>query len=456
MNFDEFVTKIMTDMKENNPEYEMHMQNVDKLQGQSYRGMAIKETGQNVSITINLDQAYEQLQEGADYRTVLGKIELAVKEGSSERPDFDFQLLSNYEKMAETLVMQMVPVEGNEELLAKVPHQVTGDIATVYRFQIEKDSKKAATILITNQMLENYNITPEQLHSDAQIYAPQNEPPAIKSMADMLSELAGMDVGDGSAKMYVATVASMINGAAVINYPGFLEKVAEMIHGDFYVLPSSINEVLFMKDDGNINAQNLNEMISSINENEVRVDERLSNNAYRYDSQEKILELATDFEKRMETVKEMEQEESIKVLLVEPGKYPTVVEIGKELEDLQTAVGGYIEEIAPFEDPVILIMNEEGKINGGPLNRALRDLDGDIYDVVAGPFLVVGVKNEDLSSLTSEQIGKYEKLFHQPETFIQTGRSIIVVPVPDEIIQKNSEKEPVRNASPKVLSEDCR
>lgn len=456
MNFDEFATKIMADMKANNPEYEMYMQNVDKLQGQSYRGMAIKETGQNFSVTINLEQAYEQLQEGTDYRTVLDQIELAVREGTAEKPDFDFQLLKNYEKMAETLVMQMVPVEGNEELLAKIPHQVTGDIATVYRFQIAKDSEKAATILITDQMLENYNITAEQLHSDAQAYAPQNEPPVIKSMTDMLSEMAGVDIEDGSAKMYVATVVSMINGAAVVNYPGILEKAADMIGGDFYVLPSSINEVLFMKDDGKMNVQDLNEMISIINENELRVDERLSNNAYHYDSKEKILELATDFEMRMETGKEMEQEETIKVLLIEPGKYPVVVEIGKELEDLQTAVGGDIEEISPFDDPVVLIMNEEGKMNGEPLNRALRDQDGDIYDVVAGSFLVAGVKNEDLSSLTGEQISKYENLFHQPERFVQTGRSVIVVPIPDDIVQKNSEKGMERKAALKTLSGDCR
>ena len=61
------------------------------------------------------------------------------------------------------------------------------------------------------------------------------------------------------------------------------------------------------------------------------------------------------------------------------------------LESLQHEVGGCIEAIYPYEDPVALICNEEGKLEGLPLNRALRDEDGDIYDVVAGTFLVVGL-----------------------------------------------------------------
>lgn len=62
------------------------------------------------------------------------------------------------------------------------------------------------------------------------------------------------------------------------------------------------------------------------------------------------------------------------VLLVEPGKYPQPVEIGTDLEDLQKAVGGYIEVTYPFDEQVGIVMNEEGKINGMDLNRALRDV----------------------------------------------------------------------------------
>ena len=85
-----------------------------------------------------------------------------------------------------------------------------------------------------------------------------------------------------------------------------------------------------------------------------------------------------------------ERDSTIAVLVVEPGKEPYVKEIDSGLESLQHEVGGCIEAIYPYEDPVALVCNEEGKLEGLPLNRALRDEDGDIYDVVAGTFMVVG------------------------------------------------------------------
>ena len=67
------------------------------------------------------------------------------------------------------------------------------------------------------------------------------------------------------------------------------------------------------------------------------------------------------------------------VLMVEPGKAPYVTDIGNDLRSMQQAVGGYIQAVYPYEEAVVLVCNEEGKLDGLPLNRALRDEDGDIY-----------------------------------------------------------------------------
>lgn len=127
--------------------------------------------------------------------------------------------------------------------------------------------------------------------------------------------------------------------------------------------------------------------------------------------------------------KDEQGSKTMKVLLVEPEKYPRPVEIGTKLEDLQAAVGGFIEVVYPFEDEVGLVMNEEGKLEGLPLNRALRDDDGDIYDVIAGPFLVVGLTEEDFGSLSPERMAFYEEKYHSPELFIRMGRGIMAIPV---------------------------
>ena len=166
--------------------------------------------------------------------------------------------------------------------------------------------------------------------------------------------------------------------------------------------------------------------------------------ARRYDSDDHIFEKAVTFESRVAESPELYSAEPTKetmtVLLVEPNQHPRPVEIGTELEDLQNAVGGYIEVVYPFDEPVGLVMNEEGKLDGLPLNRALRDDNGEIYDVVAGSFLVVGLTDEDFGSLTPDQMKAFEEKFHSPEVFIRMGRGIMAVPLPDEKIEKQQDK----------------
>ena len=129
----------------------------------------------------------------------------------------------------------------------------------------------------------------------------------------------------------------------------------------------------------------------------------------------------------------MEQDENtLSVLKIAPGQYPQQVEIDNDLKALQQAVGGSIGASYPFEDPVAIVYNDDGKLMGLPLNRALRDENGEMYDAVAGTFLVVGLGEEDFASLTPELAQKYEQLFHQPEAFLKLGNRLLVLPVPDE------------------------
>ena len=109
--------------------------------------------------------------------------------------------------------------------------------------------------------------------------------------------------------------------------------------------------------------------------------------------------------------------EKMAVLVVEPGMSPYVKEIDSGLKSLQSEVGGWIEAVYPFEEEVALICNEEGKLSDLPLNRALMDSDGEIYDIIAGTFLVVGLGEEDFCSLSDEYIKKFSDRFKMPEKF---------------------------------------
>ena len=130
---------------------------------------------------------------------------------------------------------------------------------------------------------------------------------------------------------------------------------------------------------------------------------------------------------------ELSEKKMLDVLLVKPNEHPQNISIGAELKDLQEAVGGSIGASYPFaDDPVAIVYNDDAKLIGLPLNRSLRDENGEMYDAVAGTFLVVGLGEEDFASLTPELAQKYEQLFHQPEAFLKLGNRLLVLPVPDE------------------------
>lgn len=121
----------------------------------------------------------------------------------------------------------------------------------------------------------------------------------------------------------------------------------------------------------------------------------------------------------------------IKVIKIEAGKAPQVVTINSGLKSLQHEVEGYIECIYPWEEEVCIVCNEEGKISGLPLNRALYGEDGEMYDIIAGSFLIVGLTEnsfeDSFCSLTEEEIEKFCKLFQRPEYFVSVDGRIKVV-----------------------------
>jgi len=120
--------------------------------------------------------------------------------------------------------------------------------------------------------------------------------------------------------------------------------------------------------------------------------------------------------------------EKIKVVILEPNKIARVAEIGTELEDLQKIVGGSIQAVYPFDDPVCIVCNDEGKLMGLDLNRGLRDENDKIYDILVGTVFICDCSGENFGSLDDEQLKKYTEKFKLPEKFFKMGGEIMAVP----------------------------
>lgn len=119
------------------------------------------------------------------------------------------------------------------------------------------------------------------------------------------------------------------------------------------------------------------------------------------------------------------------VLVVEPLKAPYLKTISGELKSLQKEVGGLIDATYPFEDRVAIVLNDQGKLNGLMPNRGLYNNDGNLYDIIAGTFLVVGLAEESFCSLDEEMAEKYMEKYKTPEMMIRVNGQLGMLPIPE-------------------------
>ena len=115
------------------------------------------------------------------------------------------------------------------------------------------------------------------------------------------------------------------------------------------------------------------------------------------------------------------------ILKIMPGRKPEKITISHTLDAMQRLVCGNIQAIYPYEDLVAIVCNEEGKLLGMEPNRAIRNEDGDILDIICGTFFICGLIEDDFCSLTAKQLEYYSNLFQCPEMFLWNGHNLVVL-----------------------------
>lgn len=260
MNFEEFKQQIVEDLPGALPErlsnVEIEPVSVTKLQHGSYDGITIREEGSNIRMNLDLTRLYDRMETGTAYDDVLAEAVAVISNATAQAPNIDVDRLMDYDQLKETLSIQVVPTASNAEMLENIPHKEMEDLSMVYRFVVGQDESGMQTILVTNKLLEQYSISEDQLHADAMENALVSKHVQIRSMTEVLAEMMGQDfaenmglptpdVGD---MMYVASTPGGNFGAGVITYPEFMDQASEKVGGDFYVLPSSVHEVLIVPD----------------------------------------------------------------------------------------------------------------------------------------------------------------------------------------------------------------
>lgn len=311
MDYETFKNEFAEDLKKELYErgiedVDMSFKNVEKT-NQNYESLTIVPGGNNIGVNINIENVFSEYEKTGNYDDVLDDSVMAVMKGLDNMPSVNIAELTNYELMKDKLSIEVISAEANEDLLSKIPHENIEDLAVVYRFVLESNEDGRASILVTNDMIDHMGVTKEQLREDALENAPKIRPAVIQGMNEVIMEMLGqktyemLDLDQIPDEMaYVATVPDKNSGAGVIAYQDFMDQAADKLGGDFFILPSSIHEVLLIPDNGEIAADALKDMVVDVNATQVSQEEKLTDNVYHYDSKEHVFELAEKFEARQQ------------------------------------------------------------------------------------------------------------------------------------------------------------
>ena len=321
---DQFINAVKEALYEQGSDMNVSVNEVKKL-NESYEAMTVTPEGARVGVNIGLEKFYEAYNDGSTLDEVVDGAVDTINHGINERPDFDIDSFTDYSQMKEKLAMEVVSAETNKEMLENVPHKNLEDMAIVYRFVLDSDDQGRASILVTNQLLDSLGVTPEQLHADAMEIAPQIKPAEIRGMSEVMTEMMGSEqaemmgiapVAPEDEQLFVATVPDKTHGASVLAYQNFMDQAAERVGGDFYILPSSIHEILIVPDNGRIGLKELEDMVRDVNATQVAPADKLTDSVYHYDSKEKIFELGEKFVERQNEREDItaEKEEKASVL----------------------------------------------------------------------------------------------------------------------------------------------
>lgn len=321
MTYQEFVIKMQNRLnyrqKQSGNVYSVSVDTVKKIQA-SYYGLLISvSTISDAKWGINLKPYYfEFLESEVSMDDMVDRIDQRICYEIEHLPKYDLSNLKDYEYVKNHLGLQVINMEKKQEFLKKIPYTQIADLALVYRIFIDQNT----CALINNNMLKCYAISKEQLHSDAISHAQREKPCLIRKMEEVLKELLNNILqeeempkeereemknnlakveNDPPLPMYVAGIDG-VYGASVIARPDFLEEATQIMGGDFYVVPSSMHEVIILKDLHEGGIEVLEETIREVNMLKVPEEDFLSNNLYHYDSSNQIFETVEDYGQRME------------------------------------------------------------------------------------------------------------------------------------------------------------
>lgn len=292
MNLQAFIELITQKVSEAlGPGYEVVSRKVLKNNSIEYDCLSISHENSNVAPSIQMNPYYLEYINGCDVDSLVDKILRQYRDGLAFIRDTD-QLYFDRDNAEEKIFLRLVNYAKNRKLLETCPHERVEDLAVTYHYIVSNDIRQGlSTIRIDYSNMEYFNLTEESLKQHAVKNTERLFPATFEKIEYLLKSYLQSHLPKGHENvfpffggipMYVLTTDSRINGAACLLYRGMLERIRKSIGSDFYIIPSSINEVLIVPTGTGMDEDSLNNMLRSVNKEEVPDTEILSDNIYRY------------------------------------------------------------------------------------------------------------------------------------------------------------------------------
>lgn len=275
--------------------YQVRVRPIPKNNGITLDGLSIQAPGDLLAPTVYMNPYYQQYRQGMPLPDVIGDI-LGLFRNNPPPAYINGERLSDYEEMKDRVMLRLIHAPSNRELLSDVPHIPFLDLAIVFYLFLEKNASGQMTALIHNEYKDRWQVDEKRLLELALVNTPAAYPPELKSMEDIMRDLIRQNASGGEkelpeelsgaedtfSSLYVLSNQSGIYGSCCILYEGVLQELADRLGHDLIIIPSSIHEVLLTPDTEGLHYSYLNELVVTINRQEVPREDHLSDHIYRY------------------------------------------------------------------------------------------------------------------------------------------------------------------------------
>lgn len=260
-----------------------------KINNVPVTGILVKKEGEQVAPTFYLEEQFTDWMSGkSTLDEVFEQLRKTYEQELLHNSKLPSQISFEWENFKKNVYMRIVNTEKNAELLEKVPHQEFLDLSIVYYHSVPMSHGINGTLLITNEHIKLLNISAEELHEQAKKNEELFHPSQLYSMFGEIDcateeEASVLQKLNTSSRMYILTTKSTTFGAIVMTEEKELKRFAQSISKNFYILPSSIHEIILVPETEESSAEDFASMVCDVNKTYVDPTEVLSNSVYYYD-----------------------------------------------------------------------------------------------------------------------------------------------------------------------------